>query len=41
MVEVCVFLNDAQRDHICNVSVRVLQLVQLQVDSEQIITDGV
>lgn len=41
MVEVCVFLNDAQRHHICNVSVRVLQLVQLQVDFEQIIADGV
>lgn len=40
MVEVCVFLDDAQRDHICDVSVRVPQLVQLQIDSEQILSDG-
>ena len=41
LVEVCVFLDEAQRNHLRDVSVRVPQLVQFQVDSEHVFSDGV
>ncbi len=41
LVEVSVLLDDAQGNHICDVTVRVLQLVQFQVHSEHVFPDGV
>lgn len=41
LVEVGVFLDDAQWDHICNVPVCVPQLVEFQVDSEHVFPDSV
>lgn len=41
LVEVGVVLDDALRNHVDDVLVAVLQLVQLQIDSEQIFPDGV
>lgn len=41
LVEVSVFLDDAQGNHICDVVIRVPQLVQFQVDSEHVFPDGV
>lgn len=40
-VKVCVFLDDAQGNHVRHVSVCVLQLVQFQVDSEHVFPDSV
>lgn len=41
LIEVRVLLDDAQWNHISNISVSVLQLVQLQVHSEHVLPDGV
>lgn len=41
LVEVGVVLDDALRNHLDDVLVAVLQLVQLQIDSEHIFPDGV
>lgn len=41
LVEVGVVLDDALRNHLDDVRVAVLQLVQFQIDFEQIFPDGV
>lgn len=41
LVEVGVFLDDVQRNHLGDIVVAVLQLVQFQVDFEQIFPDSV
>lgn len=40
LVEVEVFFDDAQGNHVGDVSVCVPQLVQFQVDSEHVLPDG-
>lgn len=40
-VEVGVFLDDLQRNHLSDIGVAVLQLVQFQIDLEQIFPDSV